>query len=654
MRKSISNIFLFLIISVSILLSQNKSTDKEKAMASIKKNINIKTLTEMSNNFNKEYLRNKKEVDKWLKKAKMKKYVHLKDGTVLWVKEIKNGYPVIYSTRNIIAAVTTSTNKVQPGGSSNLNLYGNYLGGMDMGIWDPGIPNQQHEAFIDQYNNHHLVIADTANNLTIEDHATHVAGTLIGDNSNSNAQGMAWGGILRAWDAENDLNEISYAVLYADSYTPYLTISNHSYGVNLGWSKGLRNDPNNWYWTYDEIFYADLRFGDYDSTAKNIDWVTLNAPNYLMVRAVGNERGEGPSEFQNNYYYWDVFDSTWKSELYTGQHPLDGGNDGYGCLPNDAVAKNILTVGAIDDIQNGYSSPADVKQDNTSFSGWGPTIDGRIKPDIVANGDELYSAVYHNPTNNSQTGNNYYKYMSGTSMASPNACSSILLLQEYYLKTHSNNYPLATTLKALVINSANAAGASEGPDYKFGWGLLNTAGAADIITEDASESINIQELSIINGKPVQFDVYSGGTLPINATIVWNDPVPSNNSVLVHDLDLRITDENGNSFLPFVLDSSQPDNPATTGDDTKNNVEKIIIDNPSYGKYTVKISSKGNYSQSFSIVVSNVTAQPQNMKLTIKQYFEDKTTEVDSIARYENSNFVNYPSGHIFSDVNKAH
>jgi len=234
MRKTISVISIFLILSVSILFSQNKNTDRVKAMASIKKNTDIAALAQMSKNFNKEYLRNKKEVDIWLKKANMKKYVHLKDGTVLWIKKIKNGYPVIYSTRNIIAAITTSTNKVQPGGSLNLNLYGNYLGGMDIGIWDIGIPNQQHEAFIDQYNNHHLVIADTASSLTIEDHATHVAGTLIGDDSKPSAKGMAWGAILRAWNAENDISEISYAVQNADSYTPYLTISKR------WWRQGIR------------------------------------------------------------------------------------------------------------------------------------------------------------------------------------------------------------------------------------------------------------------------------------------------------------------------------------------------------------------------------------------------------------------------------
>ena len=651
MKKTILVISIFLFSIVSVVYSQNKNNNRAKAMASIKKNMNISELDKMAQNFNKEYLRNKKEVDKWLKKAKMKRYVHLKNGTVLWVEKIKNGYPVIYSTRNVIAAITTSTDKVQPGGSANLNLYGNYLGGMDIGLWDAGIPNRNHEAFVDQYNDHHLIIADTSSHLIIDDHATHIAGTLIGDDSNPSAKGMAWGAYLRAWDATNDLSEISSAINYADPNTPYLTISNHSYGPNLGWAKGLRNDPNNWYWTYDDAYYEDQRFGNYDSTAKNIDWIALNSQTYLMVRAVGNERGEGPIEFQDNYYYWDIFDSTWKSQLYTGQHPKDGGNNGYGCLPNDAVAKNILTVGAIDDIPNGYSESSDVKQKNTSFSSWGPTLDGRIKPDIVANGDNLYSSVYHNPLNRSQTGNNYYDYKSGTSMAAPNACGSILLLQEYYLKTHSNNYPLATTLKALVINSANPAGSSEGPDYKYGWGLLNTAGAAEIITEDVSEGINIQELSINNGQPVEFNVYSDGTKPIKATIVWNDPISTNNNVLSHDLDLRITDENGNSYLPFVLDPDNPDAAATTGDDTKNNVEKIIIDNPSYGKYTIKISAKGNFSQNFSVVVSNVTAQPQNMQLTVKQFFEDGTTQTDSIARYENSHFVNYPSGYVFSDVN---
>ena len=47
-------------------------------------------------------------------------------------------------------------------------------------------------------------------------------------------------------------------------------------------------------------------------------------------------------------------------------------------------AKNIIAVGAVNPIPGGYNSPADVVL--AEFSSWGPSDDGRIKPDLVADG----------------------------------------------------------------------------------------------------------------------------------------------------------------------------------------------------------------------------------------------------------------------------
>lgn len=58
----------------------------------------------------------------------------------------------------------------------------------------------------------------------------------------------------------------------------------------------------------------------------------------------------------------------------------------------------------------------------SSFSSWGPTDDGRIKPDIVADGVSVFSTT--------ATHDSSYGYKSGTSMATPNAAGSLLLLQE--------------------------------------------------------------------------------------------------------------------------------------------------------------------------------------------------------------------------------
>jgi len=182
--------------------------------------------------------------------------------------------------------------------------------------------------------------------------------------------------------------------------------------------------------------------------------------------------------------------------------------------------------------------------------------------------------------------------------------------------------------------------------------LLNTGGAAQIITADTMYGINIQEILLTDNSEITFDVYSDGTSPIKATIVWNDPAPSSSisPVLTNDLDLRISDENSIVFKPYILDPQNPQSPATTGDDTYNNVEKIIIDNPNLGKYTVSITSKNPCTQMVSVVISGVTNEQAQTTLKAHQFIDGSQTEVDSIARYETNDFVKYPAGILFNDV----
>ncbi|MGQ4828433.1 S8 family serine peptidase, partial [Enterococcus faecalis] len=67
-------------------------------------------------------------------------------------------------------------------------------------------------------------------------------------------------------------------------------------------------------------------------------------------------------------------------------------------------------------------------------------------------------------------------------MASPNAAGSLLLVQEYYNQKHPGIFMKGATLKALAIHTADEAGPSNGPDYQYGYGLLNVLKATSVIT----------------------------------------------------------------------------------------------------------------------------------------------------------------------------
>ena len=115
----------------------------------------------------------------------------------------------------------------------------------------------------------------------------------------------------------------------------------------------------------------------------------------------------------------------------------------------------------------------------STYSNWGPTDDGRVKPDIVARGTGIDSAQAVDAATGALTNSGYSgsgEDSSGTSYASPAAAAGALLLQEYFQSLNSS-YMRSSTLKALMLGTAEDLGAP-GPDYKFGWGLLNVEKAA--------------------------------------------------------------------------------------------------------------------------------------------------------------------------------
>jgi hypothetical protein len=217
----------------------------------------------------------------------------------------------------------------------------------------------------------------------------------------------------------------------------------------------------------------------------------------------------------------------------------------------------------------------------------------------VANGDLLKSTLP----------NNTFGSKSGTSMAAPNVTGSLALLLQHYKKTHSDTIPLSSTLKAIVIHTADEAGTSPGPDYKYGWGLLNTYKAAQLISKDQNKPTTIQELLLQNSYTyILNNLYSDGTRPLKITLVWNDPTPSDLTtapVLVNDLDIRLY-KDGIPYYPWKLNPGFPESPATTGDNRKDNVEQILLQSPDAGYYLLVVSHKSTlrYSeQMFSLIVT---------------------------------------------------
>ena len=536
----------------------------------------------------------------------------LSNGRILELQRIEPGRgPVYYITNNIDAAATISTDSLWPGGLSGLSLDGT---GMVIGEWDGGAVYAGHPDLTGRV---HQV--DGAS--LISNHATHVAGTLMGSGTYllPAARGMAPAAALDAYDWNDDTAEMASAA--ADG----MLVSNHSYGIAAGWLYIGDAAPDTWWWIggSDPGDVEDVNFGYYDTEAATWDQIAYDAPYYLIVKAAGNDGIDiGPAPGEEYTVINQDGDPLFTSTLPRNPDctPL-----GYDCLPTHSVAKNILTVSAVDDIPGGYNpitGPDSVLL--ADLSSRGPSDDGRIKPDLVGNGVLLLSTWSEFP---------YFAAAAGTSMAAPNVSGSLLLLQQHYENLNgADQYLRAASLKALVIHTADEAGQHPGPDFWFGWGLMNTQKAADLISNEGSGH-QIIESSLPDGgnENVVFRVTNANATLV-ATLVWADPpatpvapaLDPSDLMLVNDLDLRIT-RNADTYLPWRLDPANPADAASRADNFRDNVEQIVVNGVGAGDYTVTVSHKGvlldSEAQPYSLIISERAPPPTNAQLVLVENFD---------------------------------
>ncbi len=558
MKKSALHLKHLLLISAMIL----------QVLVYAQPGTNKQRLNELSDEYKSGWQKRKADVEQFSRRNNLPIRQELPNGRVFELIAVEAGRPVYYTTDNVNAAATTRANKLWSGGGLGLTLDGTGFNGL--AIWDGGAVLTTHQEF-NNTGTGRVTKQDGAT--TVSAHATHVSGTLVGGGVTASARGMASNGNLKAYEWTNDNTEMASAAAGG------LLISNHSYGYIRGWYNN--GTTWSWYGNTSVSTQEDYQFGLYDSEARAWDEIAYNAPYYLIVKSAGNDRGEGPT---------------------TGTYPVDGYPNGYDCIGNQGVAKNILTVGAVNDVTT-YSGPGSVAM--SSFSGWGPADDGRIKPDIVGNGIGLYSSV--------STSTSSYASYSGTSMSSPNVAGTLVLLQQHFRNLNGGTSMRAATLKSLVINTADECGAASGPDYQFGWGLLNAARAAELITRDATNANVIDERTLNNQETQTLEVSAFGTEPLIVSIVWTDPPGTAQGAvldpltpaLVNDLDLRLL-RNETTYFPYKLDRNNPAAAATaSSENNTDNAELVYIAAPTAGVYTVQIDHDGTLAQPqhYSLVIS---------------------------------------------------
>ncbi len=533
---------------------------------------NVEALNQMAAEFAAEWDLNAEKVKVYAEENNIPIRQELEDGRVIEMIDVRDGIPVYYITHNLGAAHTTKAAELWDGGSTGLDLNGE---GYDkVAVWDAGAILVTHQEFTDQGASR---VTKKDGNYPSHFHATHVGGTIAAAGISSNAKGMAYGVDLDSYQWTNDNNEMASAAAAG------LEISNHSYGLLSGWNY---NGSWQWYGNTNVDPNEDYKFGFYGGDARSMDQIAYNAPNYLIVRSAGNDRGEGPNQ---------------------GTPENDGGPDGFDCIGQEEVAKNVLTIGAVKELVD-YENPGDV--DMTSFSSWGPCDDGRIKPDVVGKGYEVYSTMDGNNTD--------YGSSNGTSMSAPNVTGSLVLLNQHYQNLNGGTPMRSATLKAIAIHTAMEAGPDPGPDYMFGWGLVNVKKGAQLISDGQGQN-SIDE-RVLEGGDLYFREVNvpEGTPELRVTLCWTDPAGTpvspqlnpRDPMLVNDLDLKvITPGSSSTLYPFSLDPENPSAAATTdGKNAVDNTEMVVLTNPEPGTYTIFVDHDGTLTggeQAYSLVITGI-------------------------------------------------
>jgi hypothetical protein len=425
--------------------------------------------------------------------------------------------------------------------------------GIMLGMWDGGRADSTHPDLTPR-----ILAGDTS---AVTSHATHVAGTLLGTGSQSGGtyKGVAPSATLvsRLW-----WNTSSEAVTqYTDLISNYsIEIANNSWGV------GVPSPATN------SACVATL--GNYfieDETIDNIVRGDAGAP-ITVVWSAGNQRSTSPQYCGSIGWTYNTID------------PL-------------ASSKNVIAVGAVISNDNSMST----------FSSWGPTDDGRIKPDICAPGCQIggdNGVTSTKPT----TG---YAVQCGTSMAAPMVSGVIALMRQRWNQLVPSDNLFPATIKGILINSADEKG-TIGPDYQYGHGVLNSVAAVRKVSVGAGSYV---EAAIITGVTHDYNVsVPSGATKLRATLVWDDPggTALSGNALINDLDLSLVDPGSSVTLPWILSPGNPGAAATKGVDRKNNVETVEASSPASGIWHVKVTGYNipegpqNYSIVFSPDSSNTT------------------------------------------------
>jgi hypothetical protein len=282
----------------------------------------------------------------------------------------------------------------------------------------------------------------------------------------------------------------------------------------------------------------------------------------------GNEAAAYDAQLYNNSTLVHVFSAGNSGTTTSTAGPYANVPSMANLTGNFKQSKNSISVAAVDSLGL-----------ELALSSRGPAFDGRVKPEVVAYGED------------------------GSSGAAALVSGAVVLVQDAYKRAHNNLLPSSSLVKAVLLNSADDAG-EKNVDYVTGFGSLNAFAAVKTVNEN-----RIIEAAVIQNEVKSFTVVvPPNTARLKLVLAWTDPaaLPNASKALINDLDLLVKLPSASqSWLPWVLNpKANKDSlllPAQRKVDTLNNAEQVSIDNPAAGTYTIEVKgTRVLSSQSFSV------------------------------------------------------
>ncbi|MFP4001174.1 MAG: S8 family serine peptidase [Thermoplasmata archaeon] len=423
-------------------------------------------------------------------------------------------------------------------------------------------------------------------------HGTHVAGSVAGNTYN---------GTNKTLDSLG-LEEIG----------PYYASQGLAYDSRL-FSVKIFDSSENWIGPND---YFDV-----------VQAAKQNSDSYIHSNSWGSDENLGEYRDSSEAFDEAVRDANRDS---TENEPMvivvAAGNQGssYNTVGAPATGKNVIAVGSTENFMPDYGvNNPDVI---SSFSSRGWTEDNRIKPDVVAPGEVVYST--------DDDVNDEYDVMQGTSQATPAVSGAASVVVEWYEEQFGKR-PSPAMVRALLINTAHDLDDNNGntgpiPNKDEGWGMVDLP---SLIDSDSNFTFKDQDTSLTTGDIEEYTVDPENTSePLKITLTWTDKEAQagDNETLKNDLNLEVISPEGREYRGNAFEDgwTQANNQTmsdfdTSGDgwDDVNNVENVYIpaDEMEMGSYTVRISGEnvpsdanndGTASQDFALAMYNTVEKPE--------------------------------------------